>query len=102
MSEFVKALDVAELAPGACREVRVGDRMLAIHNVGGTFHATANACLHRGGPLGQGVLDGATVLCPWHAWGWDVRSGEHTQNPSMKLQTYEVRVEGGAVLVKVG
>ena len=101
MAEFQRAIDAASLAPGTCTEVVVGSRALAIYNVDGTFYATANQCLHRGGPLGQGMLSGCEVMCPWHAWSWDVRTGENVANPELKIQSYEVKVVDGAALVRV-
>ena len=98
---FVRVIAAADLAPGACTEVAVEGRALALYNVGGQFYATANQCLHRGGPLGQGMLDGTAVWCPWHAWSWDVRTGENTANPELKMACYEVRVVDGQVYVKV-
>ena len=100
-SGFIKAIDVAQLAPGSCMEVAVGGVPLALYNVDGTFYATSNVCLHRGGPLGQGMLDGPLVMCPWHAWSWDVRTGENANNPTLTVPIYEVKVEDGQVLVKV-
>ena len=102
MPGFVRALALAELPPGECREVSVEGRPVALYNVGGTVYATSNTCIHRGGPLGQGTLDGTAVLCPWHAWSWDVATGENTANPELKIPTYPVRVEEGQVLVQVG
>jgi nitrite reductase/ring-hydroxylating ferredoxin subunit len=74
---------------------------VALFNVGGRIFATSNICLHRGGPLGQGMLTDHEVMCPWHAWTWDVRTGENTANPTLRMETYEVKVEDGAVLVSV-
>ena len=102
MSEFVRAMALADLPPGQCAEVRVAGKPVALYNVGGTVYATSNTCIHRGGPLGQGMLDGSAVMCPWHAWSWDVTTGENTANPELKIPTYPVRVEGGDVLVQVG
>ena len=102
MSEFVRALAASEVAPGQCVEVSVAGKPVALYNVGGTFYATSNTCIHRGGPLGQGLLEGHAVMCPWHAWTWDVRSGENTANPELKIPTYPVKVEDGQVLVQVG
>ena len=102
MSEFVRALALADLPPGQCAEVSVAGKAVALYNVGGTVYATSNTCIHRGGPLGQGMLDGTAVLCPWHAWSWDVTTGENTANPELKIPTYPVRVEDGDVLVQVG
>jgi len=101
MGEFVKAVAAAEIPPGTAREVAVGGKPVALFNVDGTFYATSNICLHRGGPLGQGMLDGPIVMCPWHAWTWNVTTGENASNPELKIETYVVKVEGGDVLVKV-
>ena len=101
MAEFVRAIAVSDLAPGQCTEANVGGTPVAIYNVDGTFYATSNTCLHRGGPLGQGMLDGAAVMCPWHAWSWDVTTGDNVANAELRIPTYEVKVEDGHVLVKV-
>jgi nitrite reductase/ring-hydroxylating ferredoxin subunit len=101
MAEFVRAIAASDLAPGQCIEATVGGTPVAIYNVGGTFYATSNTCLHRGGPLGQGLLEGRAVMCPWHAWSWDVTTGENVANGDLKIPTYEVRVEGGEVFVRV-
>ena len=102
MGDWVRAVAAAELAPGCCTEVSIGGKPVALYNVEGTFYATSNTCIHRGGPLGQGALDGTAVLCPWHAWSWDVTTGENTANPELKIPTYPVKVEDGQVLVQVG
>src|SRR5262245_21695022 len=102
MAEFVKAIAAADLAPGQCKEVVVAGRAVALFNVGGVFYATTNTCLHRGGPLGQGFMEGNVVSCPWHGWTFDVSSGTSTVNPDLRVESFEVRVEGTDVLVKVG
>jgi len=80
----------------------VGETSVAVYNVDGTFYATSNLCLHRGGPLGQGLLQGHEVMCPWHAWSWNVTSGENAANGTLKIATYEVKVEDGQVFVRIG
>jgi nitrite reductase/ring-hydroxylating ferredoxin subunit len=40
-------------------------------------------------------------MCPWHAWTYDVRSGESTVNPELKVARYDVKVEDGEILVKL-
>lgn len=101
MSEFVRVAAVSDLEPGAAMEAWVAGQAVALCNVGGRFHAVSNRCLHRGGPLGQGSLDGCVLLCPWHAWGWDVTSGASDVNPQLRLARYEVKVEDGQVFVRV-
>jgi nitrite reductase (NADH) small subunit len=101
MSEFIRAIAAGDLAPGKGTEVSVGGRAVALFNVGGVFHAIGNTCLHRGGPLGQGFLEGPSVTCPWHGWTFNVTTGENVANPELKVVRYEVKVEDGQVLVKV-
>lgn len=101
MPEYVRVASASELAPGQVKEVTANGKTLALCNVEGTYYALDNACLHRGGPLGEGTLEGDKIECPWHAWRFDVKSGCAGPNPQMKLATYEVKVEGGDVLVAV-
>lgn len=102
MPEFVPVAEASELAPGQCRELVVAERRIALCNVGGVFHAVGGSCGHRGGPLGQGVLDGCLIVCPWHGWAYDVVTGRHESSAEQRIPTFEVRVEAGRVLVKVG
>jgi len=101
VSEFLKALPIAELPAGQCREALVAGKAVALFNVDGSVYALSNTCIHRGGPLGQGSLSGTSVMCPWHAWTYDVTTGESTVNPDLKVDRYEVKVEDGQVLVRL-
>ena len=101
MDGFVDVLEITDLAPGSGKEVLVEGKAVAVFNVGGQFYAIGNTCVHRGGPLGQGPLDGKEVICPWHAWGYDVTTGVSSVNPELKVPSYETRVEGTRLLVKV-
>jgi nitrite reductase/ring-hydroxylating ferredoxin subunit len=100
MSDYVKVIAVADLAPGQCMEASAGGRPIALCNVGGTFYAIGNTCIHRGGPLGQGMLEGNAVMCPWHAWTYDVSTGISTVNPELRVPSYPVKIEDGGVWVK--
>jgi nitrite reductase/ring-hydroxylating ferredoxin subunit len=101
MSQFERAIAAADLPPGQGREVAVGGKPLAIFNVGGVYYAISNTCLHRGGPLGQGFLEGQSVTCPWHSWTFDVTTGENVVNGELKVACYPTRIEEGQVLVMV-
>jgi nitrite reductase/ring-hydroxylating ferredoxin subunit len=101
MADFVRAIASSELAPGSCMELSLAGKPVALYNVDGTFYATSNTCVHRGGPLGQGMLDGTSIMCPWHAWTYDVTTGCSTVNPELKVPAYEVKLEDGQVFVKV-
>ena len=95
----MKVAEIAQLPPGTGTSVDAGGRTLALFNVGGTLYALDNTCPHRGGPLGEGDLDGAIVTCPWHGWRYDVTTGAHDGNPSVRVACYPVTVEDGAAYV---
>lgn len=101
MAEFRKVASLGDLKPGAAMKVEVSGKEIALFNVGGTVCALDNTCLHRGGPLGEGMLEGDVVTCPWHMWEYNVRTGEKVGVPSIKVARYEVQVEGDDIKVAV-
>jgi nitrite reductase (NADH) small subunit len=98
---FVRAAKTAEVPVDTIHEVQVEGKALAIANVAGKFFAINNTCLHRGGPLGQGALQGNTVICPWHGWQYDVTTGKLLQNPAMGVACYQTEVRGDEVFVDI-
>ena len=101
MADYVKVLSTSDLAEGQGKVVQAGDKAIAVFNVGGTVYAIDNTCLHRGGPLGEGELEGSVVTCPWHMWEYDVRTGEKVGAPTVKAVTYPVQVEGPDIKVAI-
>jgi len=98
---WVRVATVGEIPPGEGRVVEAAGRALAVFNVEGAYYALDNTCSHRGGPLGEGDLEGTVVSCPWHAWRWDVTSGANVNNPAVRVACFAVRVQDGAIFVGV-
>jgi nitrite reductase/ring-hydroxylating ferredoxin subunit len=102
MANFVQAANVGDVPPGTGKCVEVGGKEIALFNLDGTFHAIDNTCLHRGGPLGEGEIDGAVVTCPWHGWQYDIPTGQNIgDDAGGAVARYEVKIEGDAVLIAV-
>ena len=101
MARYVKVAKLDDLPPGSCREFQADGKPVALFNVNGTVFALDNTCLHRGGPLGQGVLEENIVTCPWHGWQYDVKSGAVVMNPDIKVRKFAVKVEGDDIQVDV-
>jgi nitrite reductase (NADH) small subunit len=99
---FVRAAKIGEVPAGTIREFQIEGKAIALANVGGQFHAINNVCLHRGGPLADGPLEGSIVTCPWHGWQYDVTTGKVSQNPSVGVDSYPVEVRGEEIFVNVG
>jgi nitrite reductase/ring-hydroxylating ferredoxin subunit len=98
--EFVTVARADEVPPGTVRTIRVGEDEIALAHCDGGFYATQHACLHLQGPLGEGVLEGCVLTCPWHGWQYDVRTGENEFDRAIQLQTYDVEVADGEVRVR--
>lgn len=99
MAEFVKVTGTADVPPGSGIVTEINGQSVAVFNVDGTFYAIDNTCVHRGGPLGEGELEGDTVTCPWHGWQYSVKTGKSINNPSASVKSFQVKVEGSDVKV---
>lgn len=110
-----KVATVADFEGDGARVIaEVEGQEIAIFKLDGEFHALANYCVHQGGPLCEGKVQGQmtsgddgwswefdeankVVECPWHGWLFDVTNGENTANPNNRAPTYDVDVEEGNV-----
>ena len=101
MPNFVKVAGISDLKPGENKVVNVNGTEVALFNVDGEFFAMNNTCLHRGGPLGEGFLEGDVVTCPWHGWRYHVKTGANAMISTAKVASYTAKVEGNDVLVAI-
>jgi nitrite reductase (NADH) small subunit len=96
---FVKVGSLAALPPGSVTEVSLKEASYAICNVEGELYALDGVCPHAGGPLGEGNVQGNMVICPWHEWAYDCRTGENDYDPSVKLDRFQVKTDGDDILI---
>ncbi len=82
-------------------EAAAGGVEVCLARVDGELRALDNLCPHRLGPLGQGWVEGSAVVCPWHAWAFDVCTGVAAYPEKASVAVYPVRLEGGAVEVEL-
>ena len=102
MSNMESVAKKADIPVGSGKTVQIDGKPVAIFNVEGSFYAIDDTCLHRGGALGEGTLEGSIVTCPRHGWQYDVKTGVNTTNPEVKIKAYEVKIDGEDVLVSLG
>jgi nitrite reductase (NADH) small subunit len=101
---WVRVAPCEQIPPRQGRSVSIGQRELAIFNLGDRFFATDNECPHKGGPLCDGIVTGSAVVCPLHAWKINLADGrvERPQGAGEQcIATYAVRVDDGIIAVSV-
>lgn len=102
---FTAVCPTEAIHEGAMRLFQVGKRsVLLVWPAGGELRAYRGRCPHADLPLDQASLDGNRLTCELHGFGFDCTSGKCVTHVGVRnaLQPFELRVEGGEVLVDVG
>lgn len=98
---FVTVARVGDIPPGQSGAFPVGGKMVAVFNEDGQYWAIDDCCPHMGASLSAGYVDGGVVTCPWHAWRFCITDGTWCDNPKVKTGSYEVRIVGDEIQVRV-
>jgi nitrite reductase/ring-hydroxylating ferredoxin subunit len=122
-ARLVHAGTVQDFAGGARRIVPVGDAHIGVLAHDDEYYAYENVCVHQGGPVCEGRIMGAVVdeydadgnhrgqrfdderphlVCPWHGFEYDLRTGEYVVDRTQRLRRFETVVEGDDVYVVAG
>jgi nitrite reductase (NADH) small subunit len=102
--KWIRITEAENIPPREGRPLQIGDRSLAIFNLGERFVALENRCPHSGGPLADGIVGGTTVTCPLHNWRVCLDSGSVTkpcQAEVPSVQTFPVKLEDGVVMLGI-
>ena len=104
MAEFVKVAKLSDLPKGKLMYVDAEGEEICLINSEGKIYAIQEHCTHEQGPLHEGNIEGSEIVCPWHDARFDIRTGKknlETDGAKSDLKTYEVKVEGNEILVKI-
>ncbi|MDB4967502.1 MAG: hypothetical protein JWN44_3191 [Myxococcales bacterium] len=99
--DLAAGVATSDLVDGKPLVGHVGDESVMVVRRGHEFFATGATCTHYSGPLGEGLIVGDTVRCPWHHACFDLRTGEALRAPALNpIACYAVERDGE--LIKVG
>jgi nitrite reductase/ring-hydroxylating ferredoxin subunit/hemoglobin-like flavoprotein len=99
-----RSVDVAEAADipeGERKIVKVDGLTIGVFHHNGGWYALRSSCVHRGGPVATGALEGDILTCPWHGFQYTVTDGRCLADPSAQLDIYPVAIEDGRVYLHV-
>jgi nitrite reductase (NADH) small subunit len=114
-----RAASVGDIREGGRIIVTLDGESVAIFLLKGQYFALRNSCVHQGGPACEGLMlpahralvlnggevreyldhDNPVVVCPWHGWEYDVKTGRCLADPSRGLRSYTVRLNNGAIMI---
>jgi nitrite reductase (NADH) small subunit/3-phenylpropionate/trans-cinnamate dioxygenase ferredoxin subunit len=101
-ADYTTVARVGDIPEGRGNTYTVGDRLVAVFCQNGRYFAMDDLCPHMGASLGAGAVDEeGIVVCPWHAWRFRLCDGAWADNPRLKIDTFDVRVEGDEIQVRV-
>ena len=100
-AEFVTVAKVGDIPEGQGATYVIGEKLVGVFNVGGVYHAINDLCPHMGASLAEGHVENGVVTCPWHGWRFQVTDGTWCDNRRIKTDSYEVRVVGDEIQVRV-
>ncbi len=84
-----------ELRQRELQEVTIGGKPFALSFKEGRFGLIGGRCLHVGGPLGDGNLQGDAVVCPWHGWSFNRFDGKSAKGHPFAVTSVELKEEDG-------
>jgi nitrite reductase/ring-hydroxylating ferredoxin subunit len=97
---IVRVCAKADIAPDSVKAFEVGDKRLAVFNLGGQFYVTDDECTHAAASLADGMLEGDVIECSMHFGAFHVPTGAVKAPPcEMALRTYKVVPDTEGVLV---
>lgn len=101
MAQFKTVARVGDIPDGEGIAYEVEGRMVAVFNESGQYHAIDDFCPHMGASLAGGHVEQGVVSCPWHAWRFSICDGTWCDNPTIKIDHFEVQVVDDQIQVKV-
>jgi nitrite reductase/ring-hydroxylating ferredoxin subunit len=95
---IVRICAQSDIAPDSVAAFDVGDKRLAVFNIGGRFYVTDDECTHASASLADGMLDGDLIECAVHMGAFHIPTGEVKSPPcQVALRTYQVVLKDGEV-----
>jgi NADPH-dependent 2,4-dienoyl-CoA reductase/sulfur reductase-like enzyme/nitrite reductase/ring-hydroxylating ferredoxin subunit len=99
--DLTKGVVLSDLADGAMLTGHVHGEPALLVRRGDELFAIGATCSHYGGPLGDGVVVGETVRCPWHHACFSLRTGEAVRSPALNPVTcWDVEQRDGRAYVR--
>lgn len=100
MSNWIDIAALNDIPPRGARVVKTQLGCVAIfRTIEDQVFAIDDSCPHKKGPLSEGIVHGNAVTCPLHNWVIDLETGMAQGADTGRVNTYEIKVENGRILL---
>ena len=100
MTDWIELGNISAVPRRGARCVNTpGGKIAVFRTAEDQIFAIENRCPHKGGPLAEGIVHGASVTCPLHNWVFDLATGEAQGADEGSVRTYPVKVEDGVIFI---
>ena len=96
---YTEIANVADLEEGKGKRVEVNGQIVALFKINGQVFALGDTCAHAGGPLSDGAIQDNCVICPWHNFDYDLKTGQSSRG--CKVPTFPIKIENNKVLLDI-
>jgi nitrite reductase/ring-hydroxylating ferredoxin subunit len=99
MLSFIEAADLDRVAPGRGATVTIRNNTVAMFKTDSVIYAIEAWCLRCGACLAEGSLEGSIIACRGCDWRYDVTTGSVVGIRALRLNTFNVEVVGGKIII---
>ena len=100
MTDWIELGNISAVPRRGARCVNTpGGKIAVFRTAEDQIFAIENRCPHKGGPLSEGIVHGASVTCPLHNWVFDLATGQAQGADEGSVRTYPVKVEDGVIFI---
>lgn len=102
-TQWVSLGPIEQLKQKQLQELNANGTRIALSYVNKTFSAVSAFCNHVGGPLGKGHLENGYIVCPWHHWKFNCKTGQGEPGfETDRVPTFALKEEAGELLLDLG
>jgi nitrite reductase/ring-hydroxylating ferredoxin subunit len=97
----IRVAEAASIPDGERKVIDANGISIGLFHHRGGWYALRNHCLHAGGPVCTGDLEGDTLTCPWHGYQYNLPTGELLVDPSVHLEQYPISIVDGEIYLSI-
>ncbi len=101
--EYHSVAKMGDLSEGQGKSFTVAGHVIGLFMSEGKFFAISDFCPHQGASLSSGYVEEGKVMCPWHAWKFQLKDGSWADSPTspIRCESYPVRVVNDEIQIGI-